>query len=377
MFFFSKSIISKIGTTYSILLALTALSLRCALYTALDESNVQLVVFVELLHGVCFSTAWSAAVKVASQIAPKGCESLSQGILNCIFSGLGPAIGMLGGGVVYRAIGPHAMWWCLAAINLFVALTFWIVSSWEDSWRQRAAGFSKLEDAHDTKEIPVREKTKIEMIQRPSIKAVALDSEFFKDGPDQSVASLSLPPLAPPGTRGGTRPATRAASRNSISGLVTRPTLMSLKSTHLTVLLSSQSSLHHPHNLNTMTPAAESRGNLFGGGDSNNNYAPSSSPTRSRRVPPMQAVLQPLHSVTAISSSNSLPPQLSTRSSVVSTGPRTGSIAELSRRSSWSQKNSPLAGGAGVSVPPRLPSTAQVPAVNNEVNEKSLTKETD
>ncbi|KXS16032.1 MFS general substrate transporter [Gonapodya prolifera JEL478] len=340
MFFFSKTVISKLGTTNSILIAMAALSLRCALYTFLHECNVHFVVFIELLHGICFGTAWSAAVKVAAQIAPKGCESLSQGILNCIFSGLGPAIGMLGGGMVYRSIGPHAMWWCLSALNLAVAVVFWAVCSWEESWKQRWTGFAQLgaeaEADHEQGSKRERGTKAVEMVgKQVSLKSVAVGSEFFKD--EQSVASIALPPLAPaPAPPSEAEPrVSRAASRMpsrasaiGASGLMTRPRMVPLRSSNLAVLLSSQSSLHHPHNLNTMTPGVESRGDLFGA---------TATATASSESGPRLGNVTNARDVGM--STSVLVRQMSARSPAGSaqSSAATVSVAELSRRSSWMQ----------------------------------------
>lgn len=117
MFFFSKTILGKLGIPGTIMLAQSAMTVRVLSYSFLTQDTVWAVLAIELLHGICFATAWAAGVKFAGLIAPPGKAATSQGILNAVFSGLGPAVGCTVGGFLYTTYGPQFMFRVLAVLN--------------------------------------------------------------------------------------------------------------------------------------------------------------------------------------------------------------------------------------------------------------------
>lgn len=124
MFFFSRTVLDKLGIPGTILLAQFALAIRVFAYSLLTPNTVSFVLLIEMLHGICFATAWSAGVKLALSIAPPGREATSQGILNAVFSGLGPAVGCTLGGTLYDGYGPQMMFRVLGLLNIVGAVLF-------------------------------------------------------------------------------------------------------------------------------------------------------------------------------------------------------------------------------------------------------------
>ncbi|KAI9024520.1 major facilitator superfamily domain-containing protein [Hyaloraphidium curvatum] len=118
MFYFSKHILKRLGIPGTIMLSQAAMSIRVFSYSFLTPGTVWGVLAIETLNGACFATAWAAGVKFVGQIAPVGREATSQGILNAIFSGLGPAVGCTVGGALYKQFGPHLMFRIMGAVNL-------------------------------------------------------------------------------------------------------------------------------------------------------------------------------------------------------------------------------------------------------------------
>ncbi|KAJ3203481.1 Mismatch repair endonuclease pms2, partial [Dinochytrium kinnereticum] len=109
-FFFSKSILRKIGMKNCIILGHAAMALRVFLYTILPSGNLSwLVLAIELLHGLSFSLMWTAGVRFASSIAPKSMGTTAQGLLNGAHFGLGFGIGSIVAGHAYSEYGPVIM----------------------------------------------------------------------------------------------------------------------------------------------------------------------------------------------------------------------------------------------------------------------------
>eukprot|EP00438_Fugacium_kawagutii_P021748 Skav206705 [mRNA] locus=scaffold99:180899:181744:+ [translate_table: standard] len=72
-------------------------------------SSPWMVLLVEPLHGVTFALAWTAAIDFVKkpEVSGEGLEASAQGLLTACFHGLGPIIGLLGGGLLFDALGGH------------------------------------------------------------------------------------------------------------------------------------------------------------------------------------------------------------------------------------------------------------------------------
>eukprot|EP00039_Didymoeca_costata_P021298 m.344093 g.344093 ORF g.344093 m.344093 type:complete len:408 (-) comp23829_c0_seq1:43-1266(-) len=107
-FFFSGYLLKKAGALPVCLVALFAYALRLGYYSILRRP--WLVLPIELLHGLTFALSWTAVASHASEIAPPGYKSLTQGIAGALFWGVGFACGGIGGGFLNEAYGPVFMY---------------------------------------------------------------------------------------------------------------------------------------------------------------------------------------------------------------------------------------------------------------------------
>ncbi|KAI8848382.1 major facilitator superfamily domain-containing protein [Chytridium lagenaria] len=126
-FFFSKSILRRLGMKNCIILGHLAMLTRVLLYTILPSGPwAFLVLGVEMLHGLSFSLMWTAGVRFASSIAPKSMSTTAQGLLNGAHFGLGFGVGSIVAGYAYANYGPVAMFRGSAAALFVSALLMWI-----------------------------------------------------------------------------------------------------------------------------------------------------------------------------------------------------------------------------------------------------------
>ena len=102
-FFFSGSILSRIGTLETCLISLVAYGLRSWVYSYVHDAWY--VLPAELLHGLTFSLSWTAVATEATALAPVGFEATTMGIASAAFWGVGFAVGGVGGGYVNEAYG--------------------------------------------------------------------------------------------------------------------------------------------------------------------------------------------------------------------------------------------------------------------------------
>jgi MFS family permease len=109
VFYWSGSIIDKLGINKCLHLCFSAFVVRLLLYTSMSWwSSVWLVLPVELLHGITFGLTWSVGSKKSALIAPPGLESTTQSVFQGLMFGLGYGLGGLVGGNVYKRLGPTA-----------------------------------------------------------------------------------------------------------------------------------------------------------------------------------------------------------------------------------------------------------------------------
>eukprot|EP00890_Picochlorum_soloecismus_P005123 jgi/Picsp_1/5611/NSC_02970-R1_major facilitator superfamily len=109
VFYWSGTIIDKLGINKCLHLCFAAFVIRLLLYTSMSWwSTAWLVLPVELLHGITFGLTWSAGSKKSALIAPPGLESTTQSVFQGLMFGLGYGLGGLIGGNVYKRMGPTA-----------------------------------------------------------------------------------------------------------------------------------------------------------------------------------------------------------------------------------------------------------------------------
>ncbi|OWY93235.1 Major Facilitator Superfamily (MFS) transporter, partial [Phytophthora megakarya] len=107
-FFFSHTIIKKLGTVKVLLVSITAYALRITYYAVM--TNAWSAIPFEFLHGCTFGLAWAACTQYIYAAAPKGCEGTVMGLLNATQNGLARAVGTMVGGYFYQHHGARVMW---------------------------------------------------------------------------------------------------------------------------------------------------------------------------------------------------------------------------------------------------------------------------
>lgn len=124
-FFFSGSILEKLGIRLSITLSILSMTSRFLLYTIIPTENLAWFILpVELFHGLSYCLFWTAAITYVADITPLGYETSFQGILSGFYSGLGGVIGSLGGGFLFKAFGSRIMFLISAFVELFTLALF-------------------------------------------------------------------------------------------------------------------------------------------------------------------------------------------------------------------------------------------------------------
>lgn len=104
IFFYNKQLLRTIGLHWMLIIAQVAGLLRVLAYSALppDGNWFYLSFAIELLKGTSTGCLISSGVRMANDIAPKGCVNTAQAYISGIYSGLSLAIGgALGGLIVY------------------------------------------------------------------------------------------------------------------------------------------------------------------------------------------------------------------------------------------------------------------------------------
>lgn len=104
IFFFNKQLLHTIGVHWMLIIAQLAGILRVLAYSYLPPKGswFYFSFAIELLKGASTGFLVAAGVRLASDIAPKGCQNTAQAYFSGIYSGLSAALGgMLGGWIIY------------------------------------------------------------------------------------------------------------------------------------------------------------------------------------------------------------------------------------------------------------------------------------
>ena len=105
-FFFAQQIIGIVGIHWALILSQMAGLIRMlvyGIYSYLPSNEIFRAVTVygvELLKGVSTGLVVSSAVKIVSEMAPKGCENTAQGLFSGTYAGLSMAVSGIVGGVL-------------------------------------------------------------------------------------------------------------------------------------------------------------------------------------------------------------------------------------------------------------------------------------
>lgn len=121
VFFFSDRLLSRVGGPGLLALALLGSSGRALAYSVIRIP--WLVLPVQLLHGLTFSTLWVGGVAIARQLAPVGMGATAQGLFGSLLFGLGAALGGLAGGWLYQELGGAGMFrWTGVGVLLAIVI---------------------------------------------------------------------------------------------------------------------------------------------------------------------------------------------------------------------------------------------------------------
>ncbi len=79
-------------------------------------SDALVTALLKLVLGVGFALTYVATVMIADDVAPRHLRATVQALVKAVSSGLAPVVGVLGGGIIYGAIGSGAMFVAAAGV---------------------------------------------------------------------------------------------------------------------------------------------------------------------------------------------------------------------------------------------------------------------
>jgi len=122
IFFFSTQMMRRWSPRGLIGIAFGALAVRLLLISLVRDPN--LILALQLLHGLSFSAIWTAGVSYASEIAQAGLGASAQSLFGTTLFALAGIIGAFGGGQIYQNWGPSALFQAAALLSVCGALIF-------------------------------------------------------------------------------------------------------------------------------------------------------------------------------------------------------------------------------------------------------------
>jgi len=122
MFFLTPMLIKKFSAKRLIQFSFLALAVRLSLYTITTSPFSAAI--IQLMHGLTFSTFWSAGVLIANRISPIGFSASGQALFSGMYFGLGGMAGTFMGGLIYSQWGINSMFLSGALSALFGWIVF-------------------------------------------------------------------------------------------------------------------------------------------------------------------------------------------------------------------------------------------------------------
>jgi PPP family 3-phenylpropionic acid transporter len=117
----SKILLARLGHDGLFVIAMLAYATRVIGYTLLTPDTVHWILVLEMLHGITFACAWTAAVDFSAQVAPKEWSTLVQSLMAAFWSCVGGGLGPILGGIVYQRYGAALMFRYAGGIVLVAA----------------------------------------------------------------------------------------------------------------------------------------------------------------------------------------------------------------------------------------------------------------
>lgn len=140
VFFLAKYISPLMGNYWMLVTAQLAMVIRCWAYFLMPKSHewYWLVYIIELLKGLSFGMAHSAAIKIANEAAPEGLEATAQALYNSVYVQLPTIIAGLVGMWAFhqfKTAAPQIMFFGTAVISTAALVLFFVKYSIEGKIR--------------------------------------------------------------------------------------------------------------------------------------------------------------------------------------------------------------------------------------------------
>lgn len=140
VFFVAKYISPIMGNYWMLVVAQMAMVVRCWAYFFMPKSHewYWLVYVIELLKGLSFGMAHSAAIKIANEAAPEGLEATAQALYNSVYVQLPTIIAGLVGMWAFhqfKAAAPQYIFFGTAVISTAALVLFFVKYSIEGKIR--------------------------------------------------------------------------------------------------------------------------------------------------------------------------------------------------------------------------------------------------
>jgi PPP family 3-phenylpropionic acid transporter len=119
--FFSGRIFRRFGLRNSLMLACLLFAVRWATLALVTTPVPGLL--TSLAHGLTFGIFLTGGVAYVETRTPAGLHATAQGLFNGIFFGFGSALGALGGGILYDAMGARGLFG-VTAVTALIAVAF-------------------------------------------------------------------------------------------------------------------------------------------------------------------------------------------------------------------------------------------------------------
>jgi len=126
-----------------ILLAHVVTIIRCTTYIFLQPSFFShiIVLIVQLLSGIGFSSLWVSGVTHIANNAPPNLVSFSQGVMTAFYAGIGTGFGSLFGGILFGSSGgPKLMF----GVVIVISILSMILYSWGENGFKCFNGLSRI-----------------------------------------------------------------------------------------------------------------------------------------------------------------------------------------------------------------------------------------